>query len=100
MLDYLKSKKAEIEAQKIEPSTIYEDLERKIDEYRSQLYAERDAEIANHNKMVDAKVSILNEMIEETEKSLEVVKAEEKDFDEPVKLSLSNSFPNGNGFVL
>lgn len=86
MLDYLKRKKEALEAQKIEPSTIYEDLERQIDEYRSRLYAEKDAEITEHNKLVDAKVSVLDEIIAETESAMvdEVVDEGEKSVDDSV----------------
>lgn len=71
MLEYLKAKREALGAKKIEPSIVYEDLERKIEEYRSKLYAEKDAEVTEHNKLIDAQVAILDEVIEETEKAME-----------------------------
>jgi hypothetical protein len=76
MLVYLRKKKEALEAQRIEPCVVYEDLERKIDEYRSQLYAERDAEVTETNKLIDAKVSVLDEVIAETERVIEEAEAE------------------------
>jgi hypothetical protein len=79
MLVYLRKKKEALEAQRIEPCVVYEDLERKIDEYRSQLYAERDAEVTETNKLIDAKVSVLDEVIAETERAIEEANAEAVD---------------------
>lgn len=86
MLDYLKTKKEALEARKIEPSIVYEELERQIEEYRSKLYAEKDAQVTEHNKLIDAQVAILDEVIEETAKAMEAeavetVEEEQKEAD-------------------
>lgn len=75
MLNYLENKRVELEAQKVEPSTMYPDLERKIDEYRAMLYQERDTEIARKNMLINAQIAILDEVIEEAKKPAETVEA-------------------------
>ena len=71
MLSYLEHKKAELEARKVEPSIVYPDLDAKVEEYRKELYTARDTEINENNKLIDAQVAILDEVIEDTKKAVE-----------------------------
>ena len=71
MLEYLTKKREELEEQKTETSIVYEDIERKVDEYRKELYAVRDAEINEKNKLIDAQLAILDEVIDEATKPCE-----------------------------
>lgn len=76
MLNYLEQKKASLVAQKVEPSLVYEDLDRKVEEYKKELYTARNAEIAEHNKLIDAQVAILDEVKEEVAKAIETEQKE------------------------
>jgi type I restriction-modification system DNA methylase subunit len=84
MLEYLKVKREELEAKRIEPCVVYKDLEKKIDEYRSQLYAERDAEVTENNKLIDAQVAILDEVIGTAEAIEEAKKLVDDSVDDSV----------------
>lgn len=80
MLNYLEGKRVELEAQKVEHSIVYPDLERKIDEYRSMLYQERDTEIARKNMLIDAQIQILDEVIDEARKPKEETEQKEVEY--------------------
>ena len=71
MIEILKAKREQLKEQKVIPSTFYEDLERLIDEYRAKLYAERDGQIAEQNLIIDAKIELLDDLIEEGEAKTE-----------------------------
>lgn len=71
MLSYLEQKKADLEARKVEQQIVYPDLDAKVEEYRKELYTARDSEIQENNKLIDAQVAILDEVIEETKKVIE-----------------------------
>ena len=84
MLNYLETKRADLEARKAVKSEIYADIEETVEEYRKTLYTARNAEIDQQNMLIDAQVAILDEVIEETKKAVddsvdEVVDEEQKE---------------------
>ena len=70
MLSYLESKKASLEARKAVKSEVYADIDEQVEEYRKTLYTARNEAIDESNKIIDAQVTILNEVIEETTKAI------------------------------
>ena len=67
MLSYLRAKKESLEAQKKPIAVFDEEIEKEVEKYRVNLYTAKEIEINELNKAIDAKVDLLNELIEDVE---------------------------------
>ena len=83
MLNYLRAKRESLEAQKTEAHIVDEEIEKEVEEYRAKLYKEQEEQINEHNKAIDAKLELLDELTEEVESAMvsvdEVVDDEQND---------------------
>ena len=70
MLNYLKAKREALEAQKKEAPIVDEAIEKAVEEYRAKLYKESEAKVNEHNKAIDAKIELLDELTEEMESAI------------------------------
>lgn len=71
MLNYLRAKREALEAQKKEAPIVDEGIEKAVEEYRAKLYKEREEQVNEHNKAIDAKLELLDELTEEVNSAME-----------------------------
>ena len=88
MLNYLNAKREALEAQRKEAPIVDEEIERAVEEYRARLYKERNDEITEQNKAIDAKLELLDELREEITKSIDDVVDELVDEEQPTETDI------------